>query len=238
MESLLHFLAPAGPCGYLPHETWRLEYEFFSELSTTEYLRRMENGWRRFGVGVFRPQCLACNACRSLRVLVDSFQPNRSQRRVRRANAKTIRLQIGLPSVTRAKLDLYDRYHAFQAETKGWPWHETKDMASYAHSFVENPFPTEEWCYCLGDRLVGVGYVDVLPGALSAIYFFYDPDERQRSLGTWNILNVLDRARQTEIPYVYLGYFVEGCPSMEYKACFTPNQIRHPDGAWRDFRAD
>jgi arginine-tRNA-protein transferase len=215
---------------------WRLEYEFFSELSAAEYLKRMESGWRRFGVGAFRPQCPACNACRSLRVLVHSFHPNRSQRRVRKANEKTIRLQIGLPSVTRANLDLYDRYHAFQAEMKGWPRHEAKDMASYAHSFVENPFLTEEWCYYLGDRLVGVGYVDVLPGALSAIYFFYDPDGRQRSLGTWNILNVIDRARQAEIPYVYLGYFVEGCPSMEYKARFTPNQIRHPDGTWRDFR--
>jgi arginyl-tRNA--protein-N-Asp/Glu arginylyltransferase len=237
MESLLRFLAPAGPCGYLPQETWRLEYEFFSELSAAEYLKRMENGWRRFGVSVFRPQCPACNACRSLRVLVDRFQPNRSQRRVRKANEKTIRLQIGSPSVTRAKLELYDRYHAFQAETKGWPWHEPKDVTSYTHSFVENPFPTEEWCYYFGDRLVGAGYVDLLPGAWSAIYFFYDPQERRRSLGTWNVLNVIDRSRQAKIPYVYLGYYVEGCPSMEYKACFTPNQIRGPDGSWRDFRS-
>jgi arginine-tRNA-protein transferase len=236
MESILHFLSPAGPCGYLPNETWRLEYEFFTELSAAEYLNRMENGWRRFGISVFRPHCAACNACQSLRVQVDRFRPNRSQRRVRKANEKTIRLEVGLPRVTRAKLDLYDRYHAFQAESKGWPWHDAKDAASYAHSFVENPFPTAEWCYYLGHRLVGVGYVDVLPRALSAIYFFYDPDERRRSLGTWNVLNVIDRARQVEIPYVYLGYFVEGCPSMEYKAHFMPNQIRSPDGSWGDFR--
>ena len=236
MKSEIHFLAPPGPCGYLPDQTWRLEYEFFSKLSAAEYLSRMENGWRRFGASVFRPRCPACNACRSLRVLVERFQPNRSQRRVRKANQAVITLRRGLPGVSRAKLDLYDRYHAFQAETKGWPWHEAKNMASYANSFVENPFPTEEWCYELGDRLVGVGYVDVLPGALSAIYFFYDPDERGLSLGIWNVLNVIDRARELRIPYVYLGYFVEGCRSMEYKAGFRPNQIRGPDGRWRDFR--
>ena len=72
-------------------------------------------------------------------------------------------------------------------DEKGWPDHGPKDPADYADSFVDNPFPTEEWCYYLGDRLVGVGYVDVLPDGLSAIYFFYDPDERDRSLGTFNV---------------------------------------------------
>ena len=61
MKSEIHFLAPPGPCGYLPDQTWRLEYEFFSKLSAAEYLNRMENGWRRFGASVFRPRCPACN---------------------------------------------------------------------------------------------------------------------------------------------------------------------------------
>jgi arginine-tRNA-protein transferase len=71
---------------------------------------------------------------------------------------------------------------------------------------------------------------------MSAIYFFHDPEERRRSLGTWNVLNVIDRARDLRIPYVYLGYFVDGCPSMQYKAAFKPNQILPPDGHWRDFK--
>src|SRR5207248_4498768 len=128
--------------------------------------------------------------------------------------------------------------------------------ASYIDSFVHNPFPTEEWCYYLGDRLVGVGYVDHLadtPGAgcrapkaqpstlpeggLSAIYFFYDPDERHRSLGTWNVLRLIEHARQRRIPYVYLGYYVAGCPSMIYKSRFGPNQVLGKDGQWHDFKS-
>jgi leucyl-tRNA---protein transferase len=242
MKSLVHFLAPPSTCGYLPDQSWRLEYEFFSELSPAEYLVRLEHGWRRFGGTLFRPRCPACAACRSLRVLVDQFQPNRSQRRVRKVNEGVVSLRIGPPSVKRAKLDLYDRYHAFQADHKGWPVHEPKDMASYANSFVENPFATEEWCYYLRhddpaeERLIGVGYVDRLPGALSAIYFFHDPGERHRSLGIWNVLSVIDYARELRLPLVYLGYYVEGCGSMEYKAHFTPNQIFGPDGKWHDFR--
>ena len=118
---------------------------------------------------------------------------------------------------------------------KGWPQHPAKDAAAYRESFVHNPAFTEEWCYYLNDRLIGVGYADVLPSSMSAIYFFYDPDERVRSLGTWNVLCLLDRCAAQKLPYLYLGYYVAGCRSLEYKANFKPNQIRHADGRWRDF---
>ena len=120
---------------------------------------------------------------------------------------------------------------------KGWPPHPAKDAVEFSNSFVANPFPTEEWCYYLGDRLVGVGYVDVLPRANSAIYFFYDPVERHRSLGTFNVLSILDRCRQQGLPHVYLGYFVAGCSSMTYKSLFTPNEVLGADGKWRPFRS-
>src|SRR5262249_18817507 len=125
-------------------------------------------------------------------------------------------------------------------------------------SFVHHPFPVEEWCYYLDGRLVGVGYVDALPppppspltplppgergrgegmdAGLSGIYFFYEPGERRRALGTWNVLCLIDEAARRGWPYVYLGYYVEGCPSMEYKTRFVPNQLRGADGVWRDLR--
>jgi arginine-tRNA-protein transferase len=71
---------------------------------------------------------------------------------------------------------------------------------------------------------------------LSAIYFFYDPDERHRSLGTFNVLNIIESAKQRGIPHVYLGYYVAGCGSMEYKATFRPNQVLGADSEWHDFR--
>jgi leucyl-tRNA---protein transferase len=236
METLHRFIASPSPCGYLPGEWWRLEYELVADATPAEYMRRMLQGWRRFGDTLFRPRCLSCRACRSLRVLADRFRPDRSQRRCLKANEGEVRLRIGEPSVTRAKLRLYDRYHAYQADAKGWPLHPAKDAGGYAASFVDNPFPTEEWCYYLCDRLVGVGYVDDLPGGLSAIYFFYDPDERSRSLGTWNVLNLIDQARARDLPHVYLGYYVAGCPSMAYKTRFGPNQVLGEDGRWHDFQ--
>jgi len=93
-----------------------------------------------------------------------------------------------------------------------------------------------EWCYYLDDQLVAVGYVDRLPQAMSAIYFFYDPELRQRSLGTFNVLSIIEEARRIRIPYLYLGYFVAGCRSLEYKANFAPNQVIGPNFEWTDFR--
>jgi arginyl-tRNA--protein-N-Asp/Glu arginylyltransferase len=235
MDTLRRFIALPSPCGYLPDQWWRLEYELVAQATPADYMARMARGWRRFGDTFFRPRCLSCRACRSLRVLADRFRPDRSQRRCRRANEGTVRVTVGVPAVTPAKLRLYDRYHAYQSDAKGWPQHPAKDEESYERSFVENPFPTQEWCYYVGDRLVGVGYVDDLPGGLSAIYFFYEPAERHRSLGTWNVLNLIDRARARGIPHVYLGYHVAGCSSMEYKTRFVPNQVLGEDGRWHDF---
>jgi arginine-tRNA-protein transferase len=236
MESIFQYHAPPSPCGYLPGQTWRLEYEVVGQATAAEYLQRMQRGWRRFGHTLFRPQCPRCTACRSLRVPVDQFVPNRSQRRAWKANAEDVRLTIGDPAVSREKLDLYDRFHAFQTDTKGWPGHDPKDAGEYTQSFVENPFPTREWCYYLDGRLVAVGYVDDLPGGMSAIYFYYDPDLRPRSLGTYNVLCLLEHARRRRVPYVYLGFFVEGCPSLAYKANFRPNQTVDGRGVWSDFR--
>jgi arginine-tRNA-protein transferase len=235
MEPLFTFVSSPGRCGYLPDRVWQLRYEVVGQITPAEYAGRLKQGWRRFGYSLFRPECPRCRMCRTLRVPVDTFRPDRSQRRAWAANHGEVTVSVGEPAVTPEKLDLYDRFHAFQHQEKGWPAHDPETAADYASSFVDNPFPTEEWCYYLGDRLVGVGYMDALPEGLSAIYFFYDPDERHRSLGTFNVLSVIHGAAERRVPHVYLGYYVEGCRSLEYKGRFRPNEVLGPDGDWRPF---
>jgi arginine-tRNA-protein transferase len=76
-----------------------------------------------------------------------------------------------------------------------------------------------------------------VPQGLSLIYFYYDPDERDRSPGTWNVLCGLAEAARRRLPHVYLGYFVSGCRSLEYKARFTPNEVLDwATGEWVPFR--
>ncbi len=145
-----------------------------------------------------------------------------------------MRLEIGPPSVSDEKLALFSRFHADRTNTRGWPPHDETALG-YGESFVDNPISTEEWSFLIQDRLVGLGFVDVLPEGLSAIYFVHDPEERRRSLGIWNILSLLDEARRRELPHVYLGYYIAGCQSMSYKARFQPGEILGSDGCWRKF---
>jgi arginine-tRNA-protein transferase len=234
MLTLFQFVTPPYQCTYLPDQLARMQYEIVSSLTPDEYQNRLLAGWRRFGFSLFHPVCANCRACQSLRIPVDRFESNRSQRRAWRDN-QDLTLVIGEPRVTRDKLDLYDRFHLQQSMRIGWNEPEPKDAESYNQSFVQNPFPTQEWCYYLGDKLVGVGYVDILPKATSAIYFYHDPDLSKRSLGTFNVLSIIDRTRRLGIPHLYLGYFVEGCRSLEYKGRFRPNQVIDARGAWLDF---
>jgi len=230
------YLAPPGPCEFLPGRVWQMEYEFPGALTPAVCLQRIEEGWRHFGGVLYRPRCPTCTACQSIRVDVARFSPTRSQRRVRRANEDVVRLTVGRPVLTREKLELFDRYHAHQAGARGWPERPPRDAAGYQNAFVMRGFPRTEWCYAVGDRLVGVGYVDDLSGGLSAAYFFYEPEERHRVLGCWNILSLIEMSARRGLPYLYLGYYVEGYGSLAYKAAYHPNQVRDPDGRWVDYR--
>lgn len=237
MQTLFTFTSPTDQCGYLPDQRWQLRYEVVGSLTPDEYARRLRAGWRRFGFSLFRPECPECTRCRTLRVDVAAFRPSQSQKRAWKANAE-VRVVVGEPVVSQDRLELYDRYHAFQSAFKGWPEHDPESASDYLESFVHNPFVTQEWSYHVGDRLVGIGYVDRLPVGLSAIYFFYDPDERHRSLGTFNVLSILAGAARAGLPHVYLGYYVAGCRSLEYKGKFRPNEVLDvADGAWKPFLA-
>ena len=227
-------MAPASRCEYLPDQTARLEYEHVERMTAAEY-----SEWLLARLAAVRPPPVPA------RVPVVPPVPvaARAGRRVPaaahaaarvEANANAhgaVRLQVGVPFPTTEKRRLYERFHRYQQVAKGWPAPDADAM----DAFADNPFPTEEWCYVVDERLVAVGYVDALPDGLSAIYFFYDPDERHRSLGTFNVLSIVDAARQRGLPWVYLGYYVEGCRSVEYKGRFRPNEVLRPDGTWGPF---
>jgi arginine-tRNA-protein transferase len=231
VEARLRFVAPPARCEYLPDEVARLEYLQVERMAAGEYVEWLRSGWRRFGHVLFRPSCPSCRQCRSLRVPVASFQPHRTQRRVAKANADVVTIAIGEPSPSPDARVLYEKFHRYQQGTKGWPSPDPEGV----DVFAGNPFATEEWRYSIDGRLVGVGYVDVLPDGLSAIYFFYDPDERRRSLGTFNVLSIIESARQRGLEWAYLGYYVRGCRSLEYKALFRPNEVLTGDGTWTTF---
>lgn len=223
-RELLRFRTPPHSCSYLPRETASLEYRVHALMSEGEYRERLRRGWRRHGAHFFRPVCPRCRECRSLRVLADEFHPSRSQRRILRKN-RDIQVVLSEPDVTAAHVRLFNAYHADMTCRRGWPAQQTT-REDYENSFLIGVWPfAREMQYLEGSRLVGVGLVDVVADAVSSVYFYHDPLWRPRAPGTFSILRELALCRQTGRKYLYLGYWIAGCPSMAYKANFGPHEI-------------
>ena len=200
-----------------------LEVRVMLDVTPAELGEMLSRGWRRFGPCYFRPQCASCEACVTLRVNVADFHPSRSQRRARN-RASRLRRTVGKPVVDEARLALYRKWHHEREQHRGW---EPSPLRAerYALDFAFPHPSAREAAYWDGDRLVGVSLFDETPDALSAVYFFYDPELHRDSLGVANVVALIDDARAAKKPWMYLGYRVQGCESLEYKAGFLPHQL-------------
>lgn len=178
-------------------------------------------GFRRSGNHVYRPHCSSCNACIPARIPVADFQPNRSQRRTLARNEDLL-VEQTLDISDDAAYRLYHRYiEERHADGDMYP----PDREQYA-SFLSDAWDcTRYYRFHAGGRLVALAVVDELLDGLSAIYTFFDPDQRRRSLGAYAILWQIERAREQNLDYVYLGYWIRDCQKMAYKAEYRPLEI-------------
>ena len=184
----------------------------------------LERGWRRFGRTYFRPVCVDCEECRSLRVDVESFRPSRSMQRTLKAN-RDLDIELRPASANDELLDLYRRYHADMAVRRGWA-NPPVELDQYERTFAAEVTDfAHELVFRLEGRVVCVSIVDLLPSALSAVYCFYDPQLRPRALGVLAVLTEIEIARERECSHLYLGFRIDGNPSMRYKARYAPHQI-------------
>lgn len=211
-------------CVYLPEETSRTQYRIIDQCTPEAYEEMLFRGWRRFGRVFFRPICAHCTECLGLRVPVEDFNPDRSMRRNRKRN-QDLRAILQPVSLSATHLELYDRYHRDMADRKGWKG-KGIDPIDYYQTFVDGHQDFGHELLLVADnRLVGVALVDLLPTAISAVYCFYDPEERQRGLGVFSVLQQIEFAKKRKIPHVFLGFWIEGNTSMRYKANYRPHEI-------------
>jgi arginine-tRNA-protein transferase len=220
---------PEHACPYLPERVAEDRAIWASSMPPGLYQRFMDAGFRRSGRLVYQPVCRGCRACLSIRVPVLQFRPNKSQRRCERRNSD-LRVTRQRPSFSEEKFALYAKYVR--------DWHGRKDAedeSSFEAFLYDSPLDgTIEFEYRDADsRLLGVGICDRCPSALSSVYFYFDPACRSRGLGTFGALCEIRFAQKNGLPYYYLGYWVKGCRSMEYKRNFRPNEVLQTDGVWR-----
>ncbi len=126
------------------------------------------------------------------------------------------------------KYELYLRY------ISQWHGRDEEDSREGFESFLyDSPVDTVEFLYRdASGRLLGAGICDVCADSLSSVYFYFDPDHSHRGLGTFSALHEIETAARLKIPYYYMGYWISGCSSMEYKSSFRPHEILRSDGSW------
>jgi arginine-tRNA-protein transferase len=224
---------PSHDCNYLPGRPATMRAFRVDRIPGEVYHRFMDAGFRRTGTVIYQPVCEGCSACVQIRVPVDRFKPNRSQRRSRARNAD-LRVSVGPPVLTDEKLSLYSRYITqWHGQEPGSGEIDRQNLQSFLY---ESPVDTLEFCYRDSTgQLLGVGICDICRQSLSAVYFYFDPDQSRRSLGTFSALIEIDFARECRIPFYYLGFWVDGCKAMKYKSSFNPCQVIAESGEWREF---
>jgi leucyl-tRNA---protein transferase len=226
------YLTAPAPCPYL---SGRKERKVFTHLvgEKAPEINDMltQGGFRRSQNIAYRPACESCRACVSVRILVDEFLQTNSMRRISRRNGDLVGQQ--LPSAPSSEqYSLFRRYLDYRHTGGGMA-----DMTALDYAMMVEDTHVETMLIEYRRRgpdtaitgrgqgpLVAVALTDVLSNGLSMVYSFFDCEQSNRSLGTWMILEHVERARRMGLPYVYLGYWVKGSPKMEYKIRFQPQQ--------------
>lgn len=211
-------------CSYLPGQKSTMTYRLAYELHQNRYESLLSRGWRRFGRTLFRPTCAVCRACQSLRVSIPNFQPSKSQRRIQRRN-EHLTVTVRRPSISDEHISLYNRYHLDMHHRRRWPFREIH-RDHYFESFLDGNFSfSREFQYRDNGRLVGLGLVDMTDRVMSSIYFFHDPEYRESGLGTHSVLCEVDAGKKAGCDWLYMGYYIRDCQSMNYKNRYEPNQV-------------
>lgn len=232
------FVTAPSPCPYLDG---REERKVFTELAGADAAELHEAlsrvGFRRSQSVAYRPACDGCNACLSVRVVTKEFKPSRSQRRVLNRNSD-VRVTACDPVATAEQYELLTRYLADRHAEGGMAEMDEFEFADMVHS---SPVATSVIEYRVFDgepsfanrgKLLAAAITDIVSDGLSMVYSFFDPTIERRSIGSFMILDHIQRARSAGLDYVYLGYWVPESPKMGYKAKFQPLEILGMEG-WK-----
>lgn len=233
-DARFFFATAPLPCPYLPNRVERrVVTELFGRDASRLHDQLTHAGFRRSHGIVYAPACAGCDACKAVRIVINGFQPGKSFNRVLNKN-RDISVEVSEPMADDEQFRLFVDYQSSR--------HAGGDMAKMDYldyqALVEDT-PVDTMLIKFRDpqgRLIGAMLTDRLGDGLSAVYSFFSPRHRDRGIGTLMILWLVNKAKEFRLPYVYLGFWIEGCGKMDYKARFQPLEV-HSRAGWRPFGA-
>ena len=227
------FITAPNPCPYLPGKKERKVFTHLVGADTRHLNTQLsQGGFRRSQNIVYRPACDACKACSSVRVPVKTFDWTKSFRRLLKRNHDIV-TQVVKAKATSEHYSLFRGYIDTRHSEGGMADMSVLDFAAMVDDTITDSRIVE---YRFGPshpqagELVCAVLLDILGDGLSLIYSFYEPSYDYRSLGTLVVLDAIMRADRLDLPYVYLGYYVEGSRKMEYKGRFRPQERLSGEG--------
>ena len=218
----LIYKTPEHLCGYLPEKQAITCFFPLKTISSKHFSQLCEQGYRRSGAYMYRPQCTYCAACIPIRINAFEFFPSRSQKRCWNKNQDLMVIKK-VAQFTEEHYWLYEQYITAR--------HVGGDMFPPSkQQFIDFLCSGTSWCHFYELRrsdntLVAVTVADTLMSGLSPLYTFFAITEDKRSLGTFCILWLIHQAKQQKLPFVYLGYWIKQCYKMSYKHHFKPYEL-------------
>ena len=216
-DELRFFTSPEHQCSYIDDKTASTLFcdpdivpnkQLYSTLSAL--------GFRRSGQYLYRPSCPACNSCIPLRIHCHAYPHSRSEKRVLKRN-KALTVTIVAAGFSKQHYDLYSRYIVDR--------HIDGDMYPPSPEQYQN-FLLSDWSnthfaeFHLDGKLIGCCVFDHLEHGLSAVYTYFDVAYEYRSLGKFAVLWLIEHSLEQGLDYLYLGYWIDECRKMAYKAQF------------------
>ena len=233
-----YITAPA-PCPYLGGKVERKVFSYLngpSAPSINSMLTR--RGFRRSQNIIYLPACEACAACQPVRIVVADFELTKSRRRVLTRNSGLAR-RLRPPRATSEQFSVLRGYLDSRHANGGMADMTVLDYASMVEETAVDTMIVEYRRDATGPSdprgaargpLVAAALTDRLTDGLSMVYSFFEPDERRNSIGSYMILDHVALAADLGLPYVYLGYWVDGSPKMDYKKRYQPLERLTPSG--------
>ncbi len=232
---LLNFYATAPyGCSYIPGRLARSQVATPTHFIDTEtYAQLVRAGFRRSGVFTYRPHCDTCQECQPVRVPVDKFVPNRSQRRSLARNNHLVALERPLVF----NEEHYQLYLSYQIERHEGGGMDRDSREQYAQFLLQTQVDSRLIEFRDNGRLCIVCIVDVLNDGLSSVYTYYDPALGHAGYGTYAILWQVGQCQHLGLPFLYLGYWIRESRKMGYKAHFQPLEVLR-QGEWKPLDTD